>query len=80
MPVSFEAACPCSTTHSSGRADPARSVVTMSDTDALRFVKGHGTQNDFVVLADPAAELDLGVDVVRSATGSEASERTVCCA
>ena len=36
----------------------------MSDTDALRFVKGHGTQNDFVVLADPAAELDLGVDVV----------------
>ena len=34
----------------------------MSDTDALRFVKGHGTQNDFVVLADPAAELDLGVD------------------
>ncbi|MFW0797350.1 diaminopimelate epimerase [Gordonia sp. CPCC 205515] len=26
---------------------------------SLRFVKGHGTQNDFVILADPAAELDL---------------------
>lgn len=29
------------------------------DRDALRFVKGHGTQNDFVVLTDPAATLDL---------------------
>ncbi len=28
------------------------------------FVKGHGTQNDFVILADPAAELDLADDVV----------------
>lgn len=36
----------------------------MTDTDALRFVKGHGTQNDFVVLADPAAELDLDVAAV----------------
>jgi len=34
-------------------------------TDALRFVKGHGTQNDFVVLADPAAE--LGLDAARVA-------------
>ncbi|MGV9714168.1 diaminopimelate epimerase [Gordonia sp. NPDC003424] len=24
-----------------------------------RFVKGHGTQNDFVILTDPAADLDL---------------------
>ncbi|WP_279105839.1 diaminopimelate epimerase [Gordonia paraffinivorans] len=30
-----------------------------SDSAGLRFVKGHGTQNDFVVLEDPAAELDL---------------------
>ncbi|MEO9328675.1 diaminopimelate epimerase [Gordonia aurantiaca] len=30
-----------------------------SDSAGLRFVKGHGTQNDFVVLSDPAAELDL---------------------
>ncbi|GAB07690.1 diaminopimelate epimerase [Gordonia amarae] len=36
----------------------------VTDTDALRFVKGHGTQNDFVVLADPAAELDLDVAAV----------------
>ena len=30
----------------------------------MRFSKGHGTQNDFVILADPAAELDLAVDSV----------------
>lgn len=30
----------------------------------LRFVKGHGTQNDFVVLADPAAELTLDTEMV----------------
>ncbi|MED5800199.1 diaminopimelate epimerase [Gordonia sp. Z-3] len=28
-------------------------------TPALHFVKGHGTQNDFVILTDPAAHLDL---------------------
>ena len=27
--------------------------------DSPRFVKGHGTQNDFVILTDPAAALDL---------------------
>lgn len=27
--------------------------------DRVKFAKGHGTQNDFVVLPDPAAELDL---------------------
>ncbi|MFW0784785.1 diaminopimelate epimerase [Gordonia sp. CPCC 206044] len=27
--------------------------------DKQRFVKGHGTQNDFVILTDPAADLDL---------------------
>lgn len=30
----------------------------------LRFVKGHGTQNDFVILTDPAAALDLTVPLV----------------
>ncbi|WP_439032728.1 diaminopimelate epimerase [Gordonia terrae] len=30
----------------------------------LRFVKGHGTQNDFVVLADPDAELVLDAEMV----------------
>ncbi|MFT4127316.1 MAG: diaminopimelate epimerase [Gordonia sp. (in: high G+C Gram-positive bacteria)] len=31
---------------------------------ALRYVKGHGTQNDFVILDDPAADLDLSVELV----------------
>ncbi|MBD0861365.1 diaminopimelate epimerase [Gordonia sp. zg691] len=31
---------------------------------ALRFVKGHGTQNDFVVIADPDADLALGTELV----------------
>ncbi|MHC3000965.1 diaminopimelate epimerase [Gordonia sp. GN26] len=35
-----------------------------SNPTGLRFVKGHGTQNDFVVLADPAAELSLDAETV----------------
>lgn len=31
----------------------------------MRVIKGHGTENDFVVLPDPDAELDLTVDLVR---------------
>lgn len=30
----------------------------------LEFVKGHGTQNDFVILTDPAVEVDLGVQLI----------------
>lgn len=30
----------------------------------LRFTKGHGTQNDFVILSDPGAELDLTVELI----------------
>ncbi len=33
-------------------------------TTSLRFAKGHGTQNDFVILPDPDAGLDLTVDLV----------------
>lgn len=33
-------------------------------TAPLRFAKGHGTQNDFVILPDPTADLDLTVDLV----------------
>ena len=33
-------------------------------TAPLRFAKGHGTQNDFVILPDPDADLDLTVDLV----------------
>lgn len=32
----------------------------------LRFVKGHGTENDFVLLPDPEARLDLTPAVVRA--------------
>ena len=32
----------------------------------LRFVKGHGTGNDFVVLPDPAGALDVTPDLVRA--------------
>lgn len=33
---------------------------------ALRVTKGHGTRNDFVLLADPDGSLELGPDLVRS--------------
>ncbi|MCH5642487.1 diaminopimelate epimerase [Gordonia sp. ABSL49_1] len=36
----------------------------MTATTGLRFAKGHGTQNDFVILADPAAELDVDAALV----------------
>lgn len=36
----------------------------MNPADDLRFVKGHGTENDFVVLADPSAEIDLDTELI----------------
>lgn len=33
---------------------------------SVRFVKGHGTENDFVLVPDPHDELDLGPDAVRA--------------
>jgi diaminopimelate epimerase len=33
---------------------------------ALDFLKGHGTGNDFVVLPDPSADIDLTPDLVRA--------------
>ncbi|ACY21462.1 diaminopimelate epimerase [Gordonia bronchialis DSM 43247] len=36
----------------------------MTTSTGLRFVKGHGTQNDFVILADPAADLDIDASLV----------------
>ncbi len=35
-----------------------------SGAEHLRFVKGHGTQNDFVILTDPAATVDLTESLV----------------
>lgn len=34
----------------------------MPDTDSIEFTKGHGTQNDFVVLPDPQVRLELTVE------------------
>lgn len=34
-------------------------------TTTLRFTKGHGTENDFVLLADPDGTLDLTAELVR---------------
>ena len=31
----------------------------------MHFAKGHGTENDFVILSDPDAELDLTPGLVR---------------
>src|ERR1700760_3198634 len=31
----------------------------------MRFAKGHGTENDFVILRDPGGELDLTPEFVR---------------
>jgi diaminopimelate epimerase len=38
----------------------------MNELAALRYVKGHGTANDFIVLADPEAELELTERFVRA--------------
>jgi diaminopimelate epimerase len=37
----------------------------MGDMTTLRFTKGHGTENDFVLLPDADARLDLDADLVR---------------
>ena len=37
----------------------------MGDMTALRFTKGHGTENDFVLLPDVDGRLDLDADLVR---------------
>ena len=36
----------------------------MTTSPALAFVKGHGTQNDFVILPDPEVSIDLTPDLV----------------
>ena len=33
---------------------------------SVRFVKGHGTENDFVLVPDPHDELDIGPEMVRA--------------
>ncbi|WP_441250004.1 diaminopimelate epimerase [Kitasatospora sp. McL0602] len=38
--------------------------MTASTTPGIAFLKGHGTQNDFVIVPDPDGALDLGPDAV----------------
>ncbi|MCM3885370.1 diaminopimelate epimerase [Frankia sp. R82] len=40
--------------------------VPVHDDRQLRFVKGHGTGNDFVILPDPDGDLDLTPELVRA--------------
>ena len=47
-----------------GWAEPARrGARTIAD---VRYVKGHGTGNDFVILPDPDGELKVDADLVRA--------------
>ncbi len=40
------------------------STTAAESKSGLPFVKGHGTQNDFVILTDPAVEIALSADLV----------------
>lgn len=52
------------TSGANGAARPAwRTVMKNGD---MRFAKGHGTGNDFVILPDPDGELDVTPDLVRA--------------
>lgn len=46
--------------------DRPRTIDRVSIDQPLRFAKGHGTENDFVVLPDPDGELVLDADLVRA--------------
>src|SRR5439155_10688376 len=46
-------------------ARAGRRIGTMRFAKGFRFAKGQGTGNDFVILPDPDAELDLTPDLVR---------------
>ncbi|TDK26984.1 diaminopimelate epimerase [Arthrobacter crusticola] len=46
---------------------PARQVPTVSPLTGVPFTKGHGTGNDFLLLLDPEAALDLRADAVAAA-------------
>ena len=41
-------------------------VQTAQSPEGIAFLKGHGTLNDFVILPDDRAELDLDADLVRA--------------
>lgn len=43
-----------------------RRCLRMADMSGLAFTKGHGTENDFVLVADPDGRLDLRPEQVRA--------------
>ncbi|ABD12867.1 diaminopimelate epimerase [Frankia casuarinae] len=63
-----------------------RTIGDVRDELELRFVKGHGTGNDFVLLPDPDGDLDLTADLVRAlcdrrtGIGGDGVLRVVLCA
>lgn len=59
---SISPARPVSSTGPASSGSAAAAVP--ADDSTLRFLKGHGTQNDFVILPDPAATLELSEDFV----------------
>src|SRR5688572_21251702 len=42
-----------------------RSPEGLLSVSRLRFTKGHGTENDFVLLFDPQGQIDLNPELVR---------------
>lgn len=54
------------TTHAGSDADTDAGPVVRGGRPGPRFLKGHGTENDFVVLVDPRAELELTPGVIRA--------------
>lgn len=44
------------------------SVPQAESSATIRFTKGHGTENDFILIADPDARLDLSDTLVRALT------------
>ena len=52
-------------------------MTAMTDNAALHFTKGHGTENDFVLVPDLEGSRDLTVEQVRRwPTGTPASAVT----
>ena len=47
-------------------ADPLSAVASELAARGERLVKGHGTENDFVLLADPHGQVPLGPEAVRA--------------
>lgn len=49
-----------------GGSAPYDGIVSIPNSAGLRFWKGHGTENDFVLLPDPDGAIDLTPDLIRA--------------